>query len=133
MKHTLFLLFLTTGLILTLSCASNKKNADNMPRAEYPEKDKLVPNSLLVDLNLLSLSENSGQLIYEAKIINVIRYGPQSPIVSKGSTISVLCASACSETKPAIDTTLTAIIISTQNMTMGEKPNSTSWEIFKLY
>lgn len=133
MKISILPLLLFSGFLIANACASKKATSNDSPRASYPESDELPPQSVLLELELVDLKESNGGVLYEAKIIDVIRYGRQAPVVSKGSSISVLCEEQCSEGRPKPQTTITAIIVARQNMSMGEMSDGISWRIFKLY
>lgn len=133
MKYLLPFLLFFSGFLIANACASKKTTSNDSPRASYPESNELPPQSILLELELMGLEERNSGVLYEAKIIDVIRYGRQAPVISKGSSISVLCEEQCSEGRPKPQTTITAIIVARQNMNMGEMSNNISWEIFKIY
>ena len=133
MKISILPLLLFSGFLIANACASKKSTSNDSPRASYPESDELPAQSVLLELKLIDLKESNGGILYEAKIIDVIRYGRQAPVLSKGNSISVLCEEQCSEGLPKPQTTITAIIVARQNMAMGEMSDDISWRIFKLY
>ncbi|MDZ7805898.1 MAG: hypothetical protein U5K71_02135 [Gracilimonas sp.] len=97
---------------------------NDSPQANYPQSDELPPQSVLLKLELVDLQESNNGVLYEAKIIDVIRYGRQAPLISKGNTISILCSDQCSEEPPSPQSTITAIIIARQHMNIGETSDS---------
>lgn len=133
MKYILPFILFFSGFLIASACSSKKASSKDSPRASYPESDELPPQSVLLELELVDSNEINGGVLYEAKIIDIIRYGRQAPVISKGNSISVLCEEQCSEGRPKPLTTITAIIVARQNMSMGEMSDDVSWRIFKLY
>ncbi|MEX0723098.1 MAG: hypothetical protein WD357_08125 [Gracilimonas sp.] len=128
---TLNLLFFVLLCFFLGTCGTKNKAQENPPAADLPETNDMAPGSLIAEMLVLQVSED-GNIFIEAEIVDIIKYGRQTEPLTKGRKLTLNCSNACDGYSPKQDSVMTALIISSQNMSM-EGASSSSWVVQKIY
>lgn len=85
MRIQIALLILTS--LLVMNCNSSKNRSDSEQKKLNPVVDTMSPGTALVEFEVIKITPNQDNetSIYEVKILNVLKYGPNTPLIDKGS------------------------------------------------
>ena len=127
----LFSVMLCLGLIT--ACASNKNNTDNTPAMDESGAEELVPGSVMARIFILENTSEGDDISLETEIVEIVKNGPQSPVLNKGERITLMVSSQkIKDALPEEGDTITALLQSKEIVRMGSDPVM-EWELSEIF